>query len=122
MREAYQHRPTKPVCAISGWIWLDVTASTSIHRRFQQQHGLRLSLVIARRVILDDSGTLWLGGWLRSTFLKAFHRNHIFETNQLCVLLVGTGGRLTITFDEMVQLFPASVPRAIVQSRSKHLN
>lgn len=96
--------PTKPVCIVKDWTWCDLDTTAD---EFQQISAFGLQAVIIKSdfVIKDEACRFDYGNWVRTSYLKEFHFNCLFETQNTVYLLVGDGTRKAINSDQLKRFF-----------------
>jgi len=80
----------KSVCVVASWIWWDIISDNP---NFPQP----TYIVKADNVLFDEKGRFPVGGWVRTSPLKALHQNCIFETGNTFYVLVGEGTRKEVS-------------------------
>jgi hypothetical protein len=96
--------PKKQVCVVKNWMWWDLQFSEAEIQRISKL-GLKAAMIKSDYVIEDEAGRFNDGDWVRSSCLKQFHASCLFETQNTVYLLVGSGTRKTIQWDEASRVF-----------------
>ncbi|MFT3929280.1 MAG: hypothetical protein QM709_03180 [Spongiibacteraceae bacterium] len=82
----------KPIRAVKDWSIWDLDVPDSVRDQLSCQ-GLMATVINANYVLYDSTGQFQIGSWVRTTALKAFHLNAIFESKNTLYILVGRGDR-----------------------------
>lgn len=88
--------PYKPYCIVENWIWLDFSFSEADAKVFTERD-FKPCLVRSKKVIEDEAKRLHIGTSVRSTWLRSFHNNCIFMTQNTSYILVGKGSRVSVS-------------------------
>jgi len=86
-----RERSDKPYCVVSHWQWWDIDLSAA-ELAFITKEGLQPALLYAH-IVHDERNRFPQSFFVRTTLLKAFHDNCVFESCNTLYILQGSGVR-----------------------------
>lgn len=89
----------KPVRVIEDWVWVDILGDKK-ELDASIVDSLQPAFIYSSNVIADETRYVPYGGYIRTTPLKRFSENCIFETRNTSYILVGSGKSLAIPLNE----------------------
>lgn len=87
--------PQKAWCVVTDWCIWDLKCSLEEAEYLKEKYNLLPTKLYAENVFEDQKQRGF--GCVKTSLLKEIHNNCIFETGNTFYILVGTGGRKTIT-------------------------
>lgn len=96
--------PHKPVRIVSDWLWVDSSTDEKLKESLDSM-GLTPAFICSLNVIHDDQHAIPSGGYVRTTLLRQFSNNCIFETRNTSYVLIGSGKRFKATQNEAQYIF-----------------
>jgi len=94
--------PDYPYCTISNWVWMDIEAPKETKEKFEKR-GLKLCAIYAHEVIEDEPNRGFSS--VKTTFLKGFHKNCIFLTQNTAYILKRPGTRISLDAEVFLSIF-----------------
>lgn len=98
-----RERCDKPYCVVSHWQWWDIDLSAA-ELAFIADEGLQPALLHAY-IVHDERNRFPQGHFVRTTLLKAFHDNCVFESCNTFYILQGSGVRKCVDKKLTVSIF-----------------